>query len=150
MTGTNEEAQRNQSSSTSSPNAREPNQSRTPSPSSITIAEKHSHQPTQSSATSSSSPQLDEETKKWGTHIMGAPAVPSVHPDNQKAAFWRAADHQEIYHQPYVVYSPVDKPSHNPFEPVIHMFNTWSTKAETIARNIWHNRKFEFRKLNSK
>ena len=67
---------------------------------------------------------------------MGAPAAPGVHPDNQKAAFWSAGDH----HQPYVQYEPVEKPSNNPFEPVIHFFNTWSHKAETIARNIWHNR----------
>ncbi|KDP23284.1 hypothetical protein JCGZ_23117 [Jatropha curcas] len=83
----------------------------------------------------------EEETKKWGTHIMGSPAAPTVHPDNQKAASWTAGDHQQIYQQPYLVYSPTDKPSNNPFEPVIHAFNTWSAKAETIARNIWHNLK---------
>lgn len=83
----------------------------------------------------------EEETKKWGTHIMGAPAAPGVHPDNKKAALWNADEHQQIIHQPYVQYTPVDKPSNNPFEPVIHLFNSWSTKAETIARNIWHNRR---------
>ncbi|EEF50093.1 GEM-like protein 5 [Ricinus communis] len=83
----------------------------------------------------------EEERKKWGTYIMGAPAAPPVHPDNQKAASWNAAEHQQIYQQPYLVYSPVEKPSNNPFEPVIHAFTTWSKKAEDIARNIWHNLK---------
>lgn len=73
---------------------------------------------------------------------MGAPADPTAHPDNQKAASWNASDHQQIYQQPYIVYSPIDKPTNNPLESVIHMFNSWSRKAETIARNIWHNRKF--------
>lgn len=85
-----------------------------------------------------------EETKKWGTHVMGPPANPTAHPDNQQAALWRADEHQRQYFhdQPYLVYSPMDKaPSNNPLEPVIHAFNTWSNKAETIARNIWHNLK---------
>lgn len=94
-----------------------------------------------SSTLTEAPPSEEEERKKWGTHIMGAPAVPSAHPDNQKAASWNAENRQQIYHQPYVEYSPIDKPSNNPLEPVIHAFNTWSTKAETIARNIWHNRK---------
>lgn len=85
-----------------------------------------------------------EETKKWGTHVMGPPANPTAHPDNQQAALWRADEHQRQYFhdQPYLVYSPMDKaPNNNPLEPVIHAFNTWSNKAETIARNIWHNLK---------
>jgi hypothetical protein len=110
-----------------------------PHQSSTIIDEPQPNQPNSAAATSSSyPPPSDEETKKWGTHIMGAPAAPTVHLDNQKAALWTAADHQ-----PYVIYSRVDKPSSNPLEPVIHMFNTWSRKAETIASNIWHNRKFK-------
>lgn len=73
--------------------------------------------------------------------MMGAPSDPTAHPDNQKAASWNAGDRQKIYQQPYIEYSPIDKPGHNPLEPVIHVFNTWSRKAETIARNIWRNRK---------
>ncbi|KAJ8773599.1 hypothetical protein K2173_005845 [Erythroxylum novogranatense] len=103
-------------------------------PSSERVAEPH--QPT-----SSSSPATEEESKKWGTHIMGPPAAPAVHPDNQKAASWNAGQHQQVYQQPYVVYSPVDKPNNNPLQPVIHLFDTWSRKAENIARNIWHNLK---------
>ncbi|XP_021745794.1 GEM-like protein 5 [Chenopodium quinoa] len=85
-----------------------------------------------------------EDTKKWGTHMMGPPANPTAHPDNQQAALWRADEHQrQFFHdQPYLVYSPLDKaPTNNPLEPVIHAFNTWSQKAETIARNIWSNLK---------
>ena len=87
-----------------------------------------------------------DETKKWewGTHVMGAPAAPTVHPDNQRAAQWRAEEHQQIYHQPYVQYSPVGRPYSNPFEPVIHAFDSWTRKAETIATNICHNCEFFF------
>ncbi|KAI3501897.1 hypothetical protein L1887_29925 [Cichorium endivia] len=88
-------------------------------------------------------PPSSVDTEKWGTHVMGQPSNPSEHPDNQKAASWNAAEHQQFHHQesPYLVYSPVDKPSSNPLEPVIQLFNSWTTKAETIARNIWHNLK---------
>lgn len=72
---------------------------------------------------------------------MGSPAVPTVHPDNQKAAAWNAADHQQIYHQPYVQFDPIERHSNSPLESVIHMFNYWSKKAESIACNIWHNLK---------
>ena len=88
------------------------------------------------SAAGEAQAQPAEEAKKWGTHVMGAPAAPGVHPDNQKAATWNAGD----YHQPYVQYEPIDRPSNNPLEPVINLFTTWTHKAETIARNIWHNR----------
>ncbi|CAL9230130.1 unnamed protein product [Arabidopsis halleri] len=84
---------------------------------------------------SSSSP----DQKKWGTHVMGAPAAPVAHPDNQQAAAWVAGDNQQT---PYVIYSPVEHhPTNNPLEPVIGMFHTWSRKAETVARNLWHNLK---------
>lgn len=96
-------------------------------------------------------PAEEEDAKKWGTHIMGTPAAPNVHPDNQKAALWKAEDHQQIPQQPleqqqpqqppYVQYSPINKPNNNPFEPVISMFNSWGNKAENIARSIWHNLK---------
>ncbi|XP_071693818.1 GEM-like protein 5 [Rutidosis leptorrhynchoides] len=96
--------------------------------------------PPESSSPSKTQP---EYTEKWGTHVMGQPAIPTTHPDNQKAATWNAEDHQQIYHQqsPYLVYTPVDKPVTNPLEPVIHLFNSWTAKADSIARNIWHNLK---------
>ncbi|CAH2072870.1 unnamed protein product [Thlaspi arvense] len=87
---------------------------------------------------SSSSP----DPKKWGTHVMGAPAAPVAHPDNQQAAAWVAGDNQQRQSQPYIIYSPVEHPpTNNPLEPVIGMFHTWSRKAETVARNLWHNLK---------
>lgn len=106
------------------------------------VEESHAQVP--SASASSSDPQAPEvDQQKWGTHIMGPPAVPTCHPDNQKAALWRAEDQREEFHpQPYVVYSPIDKPSNNPLESVVNMFNSWSNRAETIARNIWHNCKF--------
>ncbi|GAB4839719.1 hypothetical protein Ancab_020429 [Ancistrocladus abbreviatus] len=88
-------------------------------------------------------PSSTEDASKWGTHLMGAPANPATHPDNQKAALWKASDQQRLYYhdQPYLVYSPLEKPTNNPLEPVINVFNSWSKKTETIARNIWHNLK---------
>ncbi|PIN02119.1 hypothetical protein CDL12_25370 [Handroanthus impetiginosus] len=86
----------------------------------------------------------EEEMKKWGTHVMGSPAAPTVHPDNQQAALWQAqGPPQQYYHNqhPYVVFSPVEKSADSPFECVVNTFNSWSHKAEEIARNIWHNLK---------
>ncbi|KAL0421620.1 UNVERIFIED_CONTAM: GEM-like protein 5 [Sesamum latifolium] len=92
---------------------------------------------------SAAAPPPEEETKKWGTHIMGSPAAPTVHPDNQQAALWQAQGPAQYYHnqQPYLVYSPVEKPPDNPFEYVVNTFNSWSHRAEEMARNIWHNLK---------
>ncbi|XP_019059527.1 PREDICTED: GEM-like protein 5 [Tarenaya hassleriana] len=94
--------------------------------------EETKHQETQASSS---------DQKKWGTHVMGAPAAPAAHPDNQTAALWVAGDNQQTQYQPYIVYSPVEKPTSNPLEPVIGMFHSWSRRAETVARNIWHNLK---------
>ncbi|XAR48227.1 hypothetical protein NMG60_11030977 [Bertholletia excelsa] len=82
----------------------------------------------------------DKDAKMWGTHVMGLPAVPTVHPDNQKAAKWTSADHQQYvnHHYPYLLYSPVERPNRNPFQPMINLFSSWCRAAETIARNIWH------------
>lgn len=103
-----------------------------------TVETEHQQQQQEEHPSSSSSP----DQKKWGTHVMGAPAAPVAHPDNQQAAAWVAGDNRQMPHQPYIVYSPVEHPpSNNPLEPVIGMFHTWSRKAETVARNIWHNRK---------
>ncbi|KAF9607101.1 hypothetical protein IFM89_032217 [Coptis chinensis] len=101
-------------------------------------------QPNQSSTPPASAPSdQNQSTEKWGTDIMGAPASPSSHPNNQKAAaLWQAEEHHEPPYHPYIQYSPVDqKPSNNPIEPVIHIFNSWTTKAESLARNIWQNLK---------
>lgn len=74
---------------------------------------------------------------------MGAPAIPTCHPDNKKAALWSAGDHHETHHQPYLQYSPIEKSTTTgkPMESVLHTFNNWGTKAESIANNIWQNLK---------
>ncbi|XAR52047.1 hypothetical protein NMG60_11006895 [Bertholletia excelsa] len=85
------------------------------------------------------------EPEKWGTHVMGAPAVPTSHPSNQKAALWTAPDHLEPKpNYPYwqLQYAPpVEKHNTSPMESILHKFNSWSRKAETTAHNIWHNLK---------
>ncbi|KAK6256212.1 GRAM domain - like 8 [Theobroma cacao] len=100
----------------------------------------------QSAAASSSSPSppppppaSDPNSEKWGTHIMGAPAVPTCHPDNKKAALWGAGDQAQYHHHPYVQYSPIEKSSNSPMESILQVFNSWSHKTETLANNIWHN-----------
>ncbi|KAE8689399.1 GEM-like protein 5 [Hibiscus syriacus] len=90
-------------------------------------------------SSSSPPPPADQNSEKWGTHIMGAPAVPTCHPDNKKAAMWGAGDQAQYYHHPYLQYSPVEKSSNSPMESMLQVFNTWSHKAETMANNIWHN-----------
>ncbi|KAI3862551.1 hypothetical protein MKX03_037655 [Papaver bracteatum] len=58
-------------------------------------------QPPQPSTSTYPSQPLDENVEKWGTHVMGAPAIPSSHPNNQKAASqWSGQDHH-----PYVQYT---------------------------------------------
>ncbi|KAK4380396.1 hypothetical protein RND71_002258 [Anisodus tanguticus] len=83
------------------------------------------------------------DRKKWGTYIMGPPAVPTTHPDNQKAALWKTEDKRHDFQsqQPYLVYSPVVKSNSNPLDSVAHVLNSWSNKAETIGRNVWRNLK---------
>ncbi|KAK4760253.1 hypothetical protein SAY87_005146 [Trapa incisa] len=88
------------------------------------------------------------QEEKWGTCVMGTPAVPTVHPDNKKAAFWGATGEEaHHYHHPYLQYSPIDRPAgaggsgSSPMESMLHTFNSWSNKAETMATNIWHNLK---------
>ena len=96
-----------------------------------------------SSTSGSQDPSPDMGRAKLGTHIMGPPAVPITHPDNQKAALWGAdQNHRHDFQpQPYLLYSPVQRPSNNPLDPVVHILNSWSNRAETTARNVWHNLK---------
>ncbi|KAF8408468.1 hypothetical protein HHK36_007622 [Tetracentron sinense] len=125
MNATTEETQPQQASS-SSPATREAE----PCSSLSTTEETQSRLP---------SPESDEGVEKWGTHIMGPPAVPTSHPNNQKAALWSVDDQQQ--HTTYLQCSLVNKPTTNPIEPVLYVFNSWSRKAETMARNIWQNLK---------
>ncbi|TYH86176.1 hypothetical protein E1A91_D01G022300v1 [Gossypium mustelinum] len=115
-----------------------------PSPTTIADApqpklDDHHHHQQSSANEPRSSSSSEEDTKQWGTHVMGPPAIPVVHPDNQMAALWVAGDHQQIHELPYLVYTPAEKPTQNSFELVINVFNTWSRKAETVARSVWHN-----------
>ncbi|XVF59961.1 hypothetical protein PTKIN_Ptkin08bG0004100 [Pterospermum kingtungense] len=109
--------------------------------------DKHPQMQSAAAASSSSStpqpqPQPQpQSSEKWGTHVMGAPAVPTSHPDNKKAAMWGAGDQAQYFHHPYLQYSPVEKSSGSPMESILQVFNTWSHKAETMANNIWHNLK---------
>ncbi|GER46822.1 GRAM domain family protein [Striga asiatica] len=83
-------------------------------------------------------------SEKWGTHVMGTPAVPTCHPNNQKAALWGAGDQKEYqnHHQPYIQYTPIERSAGDgPLDSVLHKFNSWSAKAESTAHNIWHNLK---------
>lgn len=90
-----------------------------------------------STNTSDQQPMFDE---KWGTHLMGTPAVPTCHPNNQKAALWGAADQKQIHsnHYPYLQYTPIQRTT--AMDSVLLKFNSWSSKAESTANNIWHNR----------
>ncbi|THF99817.1 hypothetical protein TEA_001266 [Camellia sinensis var. sinensis] len=82
---------------------------------------------------------------------MGAPAVPTSHPANQKAALWTAGggggggDHSQAQqtNHPYLYYSSVDKPNTttSPMECILHKFNSWSKKAEITSHNIWNHLK---------
>ncbi|KAK4483247.1 hypothetical protein RD792_010431 [Penstemon davidsonii] len=96
-----------------------------------------------SSSTVPPPPAHNENAEKWGTHEMGTPAVPTCHPNNQKAALWGVADQKDYqnHHQPYVQYTPIDRSSNRPFDSVLQKFNSWSAKAESTAHNIWHNLK---------
>ncbi|XP_058102996.1 GEM-like protein 5 [Magnolia sinica] len=77
-------------------------------------------------------------SEKWGTKYMGPPAPPSAHPLNQQAATWTAWDEQH----PYVLgHTEGGKSNNSPLESVLHTFNEWGKKAETMTSNIWHNLK---------
>ncbi|EPS71061.1 hypothetical protein M569_03696 [Genlisea aurea] len=84
-----------------------------------------------------------EDVKKLGTHLMGHPAPPTVHPDNRQAALWQAQGPAPQYYytdQPYVLYSPIPRSGDNSrLDSVVNSFNTWSRRAEDMATNIWHN-----------
>ncbi|KAI4350458.1 hypothetical protein L6164_004912 [Bauhinia variegata] len=70
----------------------------------------------------------------WGTHVMGTPAVPTSHPDNQREA-------SQSHTHPYVQQTPTQKPSDSPKESILRALDSWSKKAEITANNVWHNLK---------
>ncbi|KAG2411428.1 hypothetical protein I3843_03G003000 [Carya illinoinensis] len=103
---------------------------------------KQETQPHEPAPSSSSPPLCEDSSEKWpGTHIMGQPAVPTCHPDNKKAALWGAGDQAQYHHHPYLQFNPIEKSSNSPMESILHKFNSWSSKAESMANNIWHNLK---------
>eukprot|EP00262_Sarcandra_glabra_P006451 TRINITY_DN1876_c0_g3_i1.p1 TRINITY_DN1876_c0_g3~~TRINITY_DN1876_c0_g3_i1.p1 ORF type:complete len:311 (-),score=29.16 TRINITY_DN1876_c0_g3_i1:55-867(-) len=88
-----------------------------------------------------SSPHDDKSSEKWGTQFMGQPSAPSAHPQNQQAAMWNASYSYPQQFHPYLIQSPIDKPSSNPMEFVIHAFNDWAKKTDTLATNVWNHLK---------
>lgn len=96
--------------------------------------------------------ETEKEKEKWGTHVMGAPAVPASHPANQHAAaYWTNNNNN---HNPYVyndqsstttqpppTYTNASSSSSNtsPMESILQKFNSWGRKAEITANNIWRN-----------
>jgi len=82
----------------------------------------------------------EQESRKWGTKVMGAPAAPSAHPHNQEAAMWTAPVEHPTPSSYIVKPSPVQH-SKNPMESVLHSFNKWTKKAENLASNVWTNLK---------
>ncbi|KAK4754668.1 hypothetical protein SAY87_002772 [Trapa incisa] len=82
-------------------------------------------------------PPVQEE--RWGTCVMGTPAIPTVHPDNKKAALWGATGEEaHHHHHPYLQYSQIVRPDGgSPIHSMLHTFNSWTKKAETMATNIW-------------
>lgn len=82
----------------------------------------------------------EQENRKWGTKVMGAPAAPSVHPHNQEAAMWTSPVEHPTPSSYIVQPSPVQH-SKNPMDSVLHSFNKWTKKAENLASNVWTNLK---------
>ncbi|GMN57431.1 hypothetical protein TIFTF001_026540 [Ficus carica] len=105
----------------------------------------HDHQDFSCSSGPPPPPPAAAAAEKWGTHVMGHPAVPTCHPGNKKAALWGApSDEAHQFHYPYLQYSPIDKSStgsSSTGQSIVHVFNTWSNKAESLANNLWHNLK---------
>ncbi|XP_021822942.1 GEM-like protein 5 [Prunus avium] len=113
------------------------------------LKQPHHHEediPSSSSSSSIPAPtpaNEEEKAEQWGTHVMGHPAVPTCHPDNKKAALWGAAgtEQAQSFHHPYLQYKPIEKSNNSPMESMLHVFNSWSNRAESMANNIWHNLK---------
>ncbi|KAI5341466.1 hypothetical protein L3X38_020740 [Prunus dulcis] len=135
------------------PSTPNPSDHPAPSPSSPQktqdLKQAHHHEediPSSSSSSSIPAPapaNEEEKAEQWGTHVMGHPAVPTCHPDNKKAALWGAAgtEQAQSFHHPYLQYKPIEKSNNSPMESMLHVFNSWSNRAESMANNIWHNLK---------
>jgi hypothetical protein len=80
-----------------------------------------------------------KDSRKWGTKVMGAPASPSAHPQNQEAATWTAPEEHPTPSSYIVQPSAVD--SKSPTSLVQNCFNKWTKKAENLASEVWTNLK---------
>ncbi|RRT44583.1 hypothetical protein B296_00049464 [Ensete ventricosum] len=80
------------------------------------------------------------EEATWGTKLMGPPAAPWAHPENERAALWSPRGDDE--RPPYVLErEPVSRgPGGSPMDSILDFFNSWAKKAEDLGHNIWHNR----------
>lgn len=81
----------------------------------------------------------EKATRKWGTKVMGAPAAPSAHSQNQEAATWTATKH--LTPNSYIVQPSPVRHSKCPMNSVLHCFNKWIKKAENSASEVWTNLK---------
>lgn len=78
------------------------------------------------------------EEEKLGTKLMGAPASPDAHPENQRAAaFWTPRSSDD--HHYVLEHKPVPRPAGSPMESILDVFNAWTKKTDELATNIWHN-----------
>lgn len=82
----------------------------------------------------------EKDRRKWGTKVMGAPASPSAHPQNQEAATWTAPEDHPVPSSYIVQPSPIQN-SKNPINMVQNCFNKWTKKAENLASEVWTNLK---------
>ncbi|GMH15094.1 hypothetical protein Nepgr_016935 [Nepenthes gracilis] len=107
----------------------------------MTDAAPEDNQPPAATKEPGSTPPWDEEeTKRRGTLVIGAPENPVGHPDRHREALPDNSQQQFNYEDhPYLVYSPVQRSSINPFKPVINRFTTWSRKASNFSQNVWNN-----------
>lgn len=81
----------------------------------------------------------EKATRKWGTKVMGAPAAPSAHSQNQEAATWTAT--KDLTPNSYIVQPSPVRHSKCPMNSVLHCFNKWIKKAENSASEVWNNLK---------
>ncbi|GAA0141271.1 hypothetical protein LIER_02451 [Lithospermum erythrorhizon] len=100
-----------------------------------------SNEPIGPGSSSSTSQDVNNAEKFPGTHTMGVPAVPTSHPNNQKAAMWGASPVDQYQYQQH--HQPQQKPptTTNPVDSVVHKFNSFTKKAELTANSIWRNLK---------
>jgi len=83
----------------------------------------------------------EEDSRKWGTKVMGPPSAPSAHPQNQEAATWTAPAEHPLPNSYIVEPSPVVDNSKYSMKSVQQCFNNWTKQAEILASEVWTNLK---------